>query len=178
MTAQEIEVREATMHDVAALSSVGRQAFLAAYENTADADSIAQHVERHFSEDSIAKALGAAGQAYLIAISDGDAAGFANLGEGDAPIALPAKPAIEVQQLYVSPNHQRSGVGARIMDAVVEIAKRRAFRGIWLRVWEDADWALRFYRKCGFVEVGAARFQLGNDVLNDLLMWLSVDHGD
>ena len=44
------------MHDVAALSLVGRHAFLAAYENTADADAIAKHVERHFSEGAIPNA--------------------------------------------------------------------------------------------------------------------------
>ena len=60
MTAHEIEVREATTHDVEALSLVGRQAFLTAYEGTANVDAIAQHVERHFSEDSIVRELGIA----------------------------------------------------------------------------------------------------------------------
>ncbi len=163
------------MDDVAALASIGRQAFLAAYENTGSSDAIAQHVERHFSEDSIARELGSAGQAYLIAINDGDAAGLAKLGQGDAPIAIPEKPALEIQQLYVSPNHQRSGVGARIMNAVIEITKLKSYRGIWLSAWENADWALRFYEKCGFIEVGETEFQLGDDVHNDLLMWLPVD---
>lgn len=178
MTAHEIEVREATKHDVAALSLVGRQAFLTAYEGTANVDAIAQHVERHFSEDSIARELGIDGQAYLIATSDGEAAGFAKLGKGDAPIAMPEKPALEVQQLYVSPHHQRSGVGAKIMNAVIVIAKQKSFRGIWLSAWENADWALRFYRKCGFVEAGTTRFRLGDDMFDDLLMWLPVDQRD
>jgi len=56
MSTQEIRVREATVHDVAALSLVGRHAFLAACENTADADAIAKHVERHFSEGAIPNA--------------------------------------------------------------------------------------------------------------------------
>ncbi len=166
------------MDDVAALSLVGRQAFLAAYDNSANADAIAQHVERHFSEDSIARELGDAGRTYLIALRSGDAAGLAKLGQGDAPIAMPEMPALEVRQLYVSPDHQRIGVGARLIDSVIEIARRRSFQGIWLSVWENAEWALRFYEKCGFVEVGITRFPLGNDVFNDLLMWLPVNRDD
>ena len=47
-------------------------------------------------------------------------------------------------------------------------------RVLWLTVWERADWARRFYLRCGFKEVGVTYFKLGSSDQTDILMAKTV----
>ena len=49
--------------------------------------------------------------------------------------------------------------------------------GTWLSVWEDADWAVRFYRKRGFVAFATHTFTVGQTDFTDDLMWRALDAG-
>ena len=78
------------------------------------------------------------------------------------------------KQVYVLPDKQRYGIGGRLIEAVVDIARLEGADGLWLSVWEDAPWAVNAYRKNGFEAVGTAAFCLGKTRYKDLLMWRSV----
>ena len=80
-----------------------------------------------------------------------------------------------MQQLYLHPDFQRMGLGGRLIDAVVAIARERGVTGIWLSAWQEADWATSFYRKTGFVESGTAEYRVGTTVYTDWLYWLPLD---
>jgi ribosomal protein S18 acetylase RimI-like enzyme len=56
------------------------------------------------------------------------------------------------------------------MTAVLEAAVRRGAATLWLGVWERNPRAQAFYRKYGFVDVGAHTFILGSDHQIDRLM--------
>ena len=84
---------------------------------------------------------------------------------------MPEKDVIELQQLYVGPEFQRFGVGGRLIEAVVQAGQERSAAGVWLSVWEQADWATSFYRKVGFAAVGTAEFCVGKTSYNDLIMY-------
>ena len=91
------------------------------------------------------------------------------------PDAVPASEATEVQQIYVDELHQRKGVGGRLMDQAVAVARQRGHEGIWLSVWQEADWAVGFYEAYGFHAVGTTVFQLGAARYTDNLMWLPIN---
>ena len=65
---------------------------------------------------------------YLKASEDDLLAGLIKLRDSDVPELLAGKTAIEVQQLYVSVDFQRRGVGALLMDAAIDVARERAYR--------------------------------------------------
>ena len=60
------------------------------------------------------------------------------------------------------------------MAAVMEAAQTAGARHLWLGVWEHNPRAIRFYAKCGFVDVGSHDFVLGADRQTDRVMLAPV----
>ena len=170
-----IAINVATEGDVETLSSTGRRLFVQAYGAISDAEDLAVHLEENFGVEAVAAELGKPGVHYFMATDSDIVAGFMKLRHSDIPDAVPASAATEVQQLYVDADQQRKGIGRQLMDQAVAVAGRRGDEGIWLSVWQEADWAVRFYEAYGFRSVGIADFRLGRSNFTDHLMWLSVD---
>ncbi len=170
-----ITLRNAITHDALALAEVGQAAFWDAYGGTASDDDIAAHVERYFGVDAIRREMALPRVTYLVASEADDCAGLVKILDGSPPECVDADTAVEVQQIYVSTRFQRRGVGGLLMDSTVAHARERLVDGIWLSVWSEADWAIAFYEKYGFREMGTADFELGSEVHLDHIMWLPID---
>ena len=55
-----------------------------------------------------------------------------------------------IRHAYVLTEHQRKGVGGRLLKHLVDLTESS---DILIGTWEDADWAIRFYEKHGFTLV-------------------------
>ena len=168
-------ISPATAADNGVLSSTGRRLFVQAYGEISGAEDLAAHVDDYFSEQAVADELGKQDVQYFLAFDKDDVAGFLKIRCGEIPEAVPASSATEVQQLYVDAAHQRKGVGRLLMDHAIVIAKQRSDEGVWLSVWQEADWAIKFYEAYGFRIVGTTDFWLGESKYMDYLMWLPTD---
>lgn len=162
--------------DVGELSAIGGKVFWDAYGGTAPDADIERHVADYFGVAAIEKEIVSPAVRYLKACEGGELAGLVKMRDSDVPELLGGKTAVEIQQLYVSVDFQRRGVGALLIDAVSDEVRRRGIDGIWLSVWSEADWATSFYRKCGFVALGKIPFMLADVEYVDYLMWLPVDN--
>lgn len=168
------KVRKATATDADALSKIGSEAFSAAYgEFNAPAD-LSAHIHENYSPGAIQRELGLPDRRYLLASAGDEPAGLCKLCEGPTPDGIPAPAALEIQQLYIHPAHQRRGVGKMLVDAALDEARSAGLMGVWLGVWEKADWAIYFYLNYGFRKVGSHAFQLASSRQMDLLMWMSA----
>jgi len=170
-----LKIRLATAADVPELSAVGSRVFRDAYGGTAPDDDIADHIEAFFSEPVVTAEISRPDVTYFMASEDDHCAGLVKMRDSDVPALVIANSAVEVQQLYVSMDFQRRGVGALLLDAVVAAARMRGIDGIWLSVWTDADWAVKFYSKYGFESRGEVSFSLATTDFIDHLMWLPVE---
>jgi GNAT superfamily N-acetyltransferase len=54
-----------------------------------------------------------------------------------------------IRHAYVSPALQGRGIGSRLLEHITASATRRMLVG----TWATAEWAIRFYRRHGFVSV-------------------------
>jgi len=169
-----IDVRVADTGDIQELSALGRTVFYATYGSSSDPDDIAEHVEKYFGEPAIAAAMADGDVQYLIASDGTKCAGLVKLCYNSVHDLVPAATAIEVQQVYVATDYQRMGVGRALMNAAVEISKRRRVAGVWLSVWTDAQWATSFYIGYGFSSLGETPFYIGKTRYTDYLMWLPL----
>lgn len=170
-----VRLAEASAADAEALAEAGERLFVQAYGDYSRPDDLQAHVEQYFGRDSVASELQKPGVSYTTAY-DGDAiAGFIRITRGRAPDTVAAARAIEVQQLYVDANHQRKGIGRMLMDRAVATAREEGQAGLWLSVWQDADWATGFYEAYGFRRIGTAEFWLGRSCFMDYLMWLAIE---
>ena len=170
-----IRLAAASVADAEALSAAGERLFVQAYSDFSQADDIAAHVGHYFGRDSVATELQKPGVSYTLAYDADAIAGFLKIRRGPAPDAVPAAEAVEVQQLYVDAERQRRGVGRMLMDHAAATARDEGYAGIWLSVWQDADWAIGFYEAYGFQRVGTAEFWLGWSRFMDYLMWFGRD---
>jgi GNAT superfamily N-acetyltransferase len=57
-----------------------------------------------------------------------------------------------IRHAYVSPSHQRRGVGARL----IEYLRARTMRQLLVGTWAAAHWAISFYERHGFTLVSVA----------------------
>lgn len=160
----DIVIREADSEDVNKLAAVGMTSFRAAYENWSEPDDLIEHLDTFFSARAIQTEIQRPRVHYLIAMCNGNPAGFVKIRTGSTPDDVPGDSPLELHQVYVIPDQQRFGVGRRLIEAAADFARNQANDGIWLSVWEDAPWAVNFYRKCGFSEVGVMDFKLGKSV--------------
>jgi len=174
MPNEPLDIRVAGQDDVAVLAAVGSAVFWDAYGGTAPDANIARHVKKYFSEDAVATEIARSGVTYFMAVEDGHCAGLVKMREGNVPALVLADSVVEVQQLYVSTEFQRRGVGGLLLDHAVVEVRNRGIDGIWLSVWTQADWATGFYRKYGFESLGEIAFRLADTEFVDYLMWLPV----
>ena len=70
----------------------------------------------------------------------------------------------EVHRLYLLPDHQNGGKGARLMEAALDFLDLNGQRPVYLGVWSENHGALRFYERFGFRKVGEHTFQVGSQL--------------
>ena len=174
MSNKPLEVRVAGPDDVAVLAAVGSAVFWDAYGGTAPDADIASHIESNFSEDAVAAAIARNDVTYLLAQERERCAGLIKICDGEVPKPVSAGSSVEVQQLYVSTDFQRRGIGALLLDKTVILTRNRGVAGIWLSCWTQADWAMAFYLKYGFSSLGEIAFRLADTDFVDNLMWIPV----
>jgi ribosomal-protein-alanine N-acetyltransferase len=63
----------------------------------------------------------------------------------------------EVLTLAVAPEHRRRGVGAMLVEAMADWARRTGAEALFLEVARDNEAGLALYRSAGFSEVGVRR---------------------
>jgi GNAT superfamily N-acetyltransferase len=165
-----VQIRYATPADNALLSRLGAQTFHDAFAADNTPENMAAYLAASFSPDKQAAELADPASVFLIAEVDGAPVGYAQLREGRPAAGITGSRPIEIARFYARQEWIGQGVGAALMQACLDEARRRGCDIIWLDVWERNLRARAFYHKSGFMEVGTQVFQLGEDLQNDLLM--------
>lgn len=85
----------------------------------------------------------------FLAFADGEASGIAGafLDMEDRARAL-------LVSMWTSPEHRQTGVGRRLVEAVIDWARVRGARTMRLTVVSGNEGAIRFYERLGFVKTG------------------------
>ncbi|MDQ3484191.1 MAG: GNAT family N-acetyltransferase [Actinomycetota bacterium] len=106
----------------------------------------------------------------LVALVDGIVAGYVQLKQTSS---VPShEHVLLINGLAVHPDHQRSGIGRRLVEAAVEEARRRGVRKLSLRVLGPNTTARRLYETLDFVVEGTLReeFLLDGTYVDDVFM--------
>ena len=138
--------------DIPLLSEVATVAYLAHYTYLWH-DNGEYYVNRSFNHDRFKQEMADDNaRFYLIYVAD-EAVGFLklNLDKGidhyDADIAL------ELERIYILPKATGQGVGKKVMDFVLDIARKRQKSLVWLKSM-DSSKAIPFYQQQGFITCG------------------------
>ncbi len=167
-------IRRATDADAANLAELAARTF----RDTFGADNRPEDLDMH-----VATAYGTVQQAReladptiytLVADQAGTLVAFAQLRTGDAPDCVMGSAPIELSRFYLAAEWHGRGLAQTLMDQVIDTARGAGAATLWLGVWERNPRAIAFYRKAGYLDVGAHVFIVGTDPQTDRILVRSL----
>jgi ribosomal protein S18 acetylase RimI-like enzyme len=157
-------VRRGTPADAAALAELGERTFRDAFAADNTPEDLELYVAKTYGEAQQRRELEDPRQVALLVEDGGVPIAFAQLKlEGER---------LEIARFYVDRGHHGRGVAHELMQHVLATARELGVTVVFLGVWERNPRAIRFYEKCGFVDVGSHPFLVGHDLQTDRLMEL------
>jgi ribosomal protein S18 acetylase RimI-like enzyme len=163
------KIRLATPDDAAALAELGARTFRDAFARDNDPRDMDLYVAKTYGESRQRRELEDPANVAIVAEENGALIAFAQLRREEDRI--------EIARFYVDQRHHGSGLARELMQHVIDTARNLGMREVWLGVWERNPRAIRFYEKCGFIDVGSHPFLVGTDLQTDRLMSLVIREG-
>ena len=183
MIKERLELRHAGLQDIHALADVAGKIFEDSYKGKMPGEDLQAYIASAFSADQLRAEWGDKRNLFILAVYDGQLAGYAKITIGASPepdsVQNPmTDPALDVAQvrhlaidrMYVLREYQSMKIGASLMRYCLHYAESHYFDIVWLAVWEQNPLAVQFYRRWGFEIFGSRFFMRGKDRQTGLLM--------
>ena len=170
----DLAIRRANHEDASLLAELGARTFSETFAADNTPEDISSYLAASFNPAQQAAELADPASTFFIAEVGGLVAGYAKLHAGEPAEGVEGDNPVELVRLYVLHEWLGRGVGAELMSACLDEARRAGHGTIWLGVWERNERAQSFYRKWDFRAVGEHVFQLGSDPQRDILMERAV----
>jgi ribosomal protein S18 acetylase RimI-like enzyme len=170
----EVTIRRANSSEAELLADLGARTFTEAFAAENTPENMTAYLAQAFTTARLADELADPKATFLLALVEGEAAGYARLYQGDSPHCVTGERPVELARIYVLQRWLGSGVGRALMQRCVDEARASGSGVLWLGVWQRNVRALAFYRKWGFTTVGEQVFKLGADDQTDWVMQLAL----
>ncbi len=167
-------LRAAEPADAGPLSRLAERTFREAFADLNSPADIDLHCARNFTPELQLAEIGDPDTFTLLAECGQELVAYAQVRRGAPPPCVAAASPAELSRIYVQARWQGSGLATELMARVVDQARLGGGDVLWLGVWERNPRAIRFYRRCGFSEVGEQPFLLGTDRQRDLVLALPL----
>jgi diamine N-acetyltransferase len=168
-------IRQANESDAQALTDFGRTTFFETFGHlypTEDADIF---VAQRFNIERTLQDINEAERRIHLAFDDQRLVGFLDCGRLGLPVENPKQGGLELYRLYLDASAKGSGLANTLMEMAIEWARREGATALYLGVYCDNARAQAFYKKYGFVIVGAYQFKVGNTLDDERIMELILD---
>lgn len=170
-------LRPATPADAEALAALGRDSFCASFAHLYSADDLNAFLQQCYSVEAVTQEIADPALLHCLVQDAADSSlaayckvqhpsGYAEYSDAKNPIAL--------NQLYTDPARTGEGLGARLMDWTIDLAKKRDCDAIQLSVWSENFGAQRFYQRYGFGKIADIHFMVGQHRDEELLYELRL----
>ena len=158
------------------LAELAARLFTEAYGPTHPEPELSRYLARSFSVDKVRDEI--TDNAVTMFVAEDETLrplGYAFLRKtSELPDGVSSYNSFEVVRFYVEAAAQGRGIGAALMEKCFAESRERGADTIWLQVWKEAPWAIRFYTRMGFTPVGSAAFYFGEQVGDDQIMSRSL----
>ena len=159
-----MEIRNASVADISLLRSLAQTIWRTCYPAIISIEQIEFMLEWMYSEEQIRSEMGNGVVWELIELGGQGPIGFISF-------QLEADSRVKLNKLYVLPDHQRKGIGARALSHVMESARALGGTEVWMQVNKQNRSAVAAYQKAGFTVYKEAVFDIGGGfVMDDYLM--------
>lgn len=162
-------VRAATADDVEAIKRVARRSWESDYPDILTRETVEAGVEDWYAPDNLTAALSRGRTSLLVAERGGSVVGFVHA------VRQAATDVGFVLRLYVDPDHQREGVGAALLEAVIEALRVDGLERIDAAVLSANEHGRSFYESFGFELADETETRIGEESYPECRYSLSVD---
>jgi len=162
-----VSFRRGLPADALCLSVLATQVFLDTYAVDGISATFAREVDEHFSIHKVQALLAAPATKFILAEQAGHLIGFVQLAHDAVHACVPARPAAEIDRLYVLRRFASKGVGRELLRRSESLAAAQGAKALWLTAWVGNARALRFYARQGYSDVGTSVYSFeGEDFEN------------
>jgi ribosomal protein S18 acetylase RimI-like enzyme len=160
--------------DLPFLVEISKKTFISAFEKQNNPEDFKTYMDRSFSKEQLKKELLDENVSFYLVYNDNYLVGYYKLNSNEAQTEPFGTASIEIERIYVLNEFQGQKFGKQMLFKIIEIAKEKNLKFIWLGVWEKNTAAIRFYERHGFVKFDTHPYYIGNDKQTDWLMRLNL----
>ena len=162
-----MQIRPATEADIPLLRDLAQRIWRECYPGIITPEQIEFMLGWMYSGEEIHRQF-TAGIPWEIALLDGVPVGYLSWQREDDG-------RVKISKLYVLPQHQRRGLGRRMLEHICARARTAGSSAVWLQVNKRNERAIAAYLKAGFRIEKEAVFDIGGGfVMDDYLMARAV----
>ena len=170
-----IEVVKVSPKEVALLQDISQHTFRDTYGHANTDQNMADYLKMYFNVERLTAELKHEEIYFYFAKKMGTILGYLKLNTRKSQTEIKDEAGLEIERIYVLPEAKGSGIGRRLCDEAVALAKQLQKKYVWLGVWEKNPKAIAFYEKYGFREFDRHTFVLGDEDQNDIMMKITID---
>ncbi|MDC8005389.1 GNAT family N-acetyltransferase [Aureisphaera galaxeae] len=171
----DFDITPVTLAEVEQLRELAVATFIHTYAAFNTPENMKSYIATHFNSAHLASEIQNTDIHYFFIRSKGTLAGYIKLNEGETQTEARFPNSLEIERIYVSPQHHGKGLGHALLLKSIEVAKERKLPYIWLGVWDQNTKAIDFYERNGFYKDGIHPFMLGDEPQRDYVMKLEVN---
>lgn len=166
----EIKVEKVTLDKLSILQELSIQTFREtfAFDNTEE--ELQQFFDDSYTLEQLEKEVADPESDVRFVLVNGREVGFMKVNWGAAQTEHELENAFEIQRIYILNECQGLGLGKKLFELALDMAKEGGFDWAWLGVWEHNVKAQGFYRKYGFEKFSEHSFKVGDKVDTDWLL--------
>lgn len=168
-----IEITKAHKQHIPTIRQLADQLWPVAFASILSAQQIDYMMEMMYSAASLAKQMDEGHQYAIVSLNK------KNIGYVSYEIGHNQSNKTKIHKLYISPQHQRHGVGKAMIDYVTEQALEQKNHKLLLNVNKYNSQAINFYRKHHFVLIKEEAIDIGDGfIMDDYVFELSFNQAE
>ena len=167
--------RSATLEDAPALGKLGADTFIASFGHLYTPEDLAAFLAQVHAPGPVAEEIAGERCTHCLVEENGALVAYCKLRYPSHYTSYTdARDPIELGQLYALPTHTGTGIGARLMDWALGVARERSHDAVLLSVYSENFGAQRFYQRYGFGKIADITFQVGAQLDAEFLYELKL----
>lgn len=171
---EQITIRKVEIVDLEDLRDIAIQTFREAFASENKEEDINHYIENNLSPGQLRSELVSNESIFFFAETQKGVSGYLKINWGKSQTEIGAKEGLEIERIYVLKEFQGEGLGRKLFEKALSVAKSMSKEYIWLGVWEHNSKAIQFYERNGFKPFGTHVFTLGEDDQVDIMMRLDM----
>ncbi len=169
-----LSYRPCEITDLDDLIRISKETFIAAFEKDNDPADFNRYINSAFHIEQMEAQLNHRDSNFYFVYSDKELIGYFKVNQKDAQTDLHDGNAMELERIYVIDTYQNRGIGAWMLEQIVNLGRSFGVDYVWLGVWEQNTAAIKFYQKHGFNKFGTHPYLIGSDKQTDWLLRLEL----